>query len=102
MKNKLFVLNKCTQSQRFLVTISGVSAYTTASQIRRGFGGTASINHAVAEALLELETIRAGTVAGEASTRGVVGTWNNLDVQLSMVNALGHPAPGAGLDPGAS
>lgn len=72
------------QSQKFRVIVGSACFYATAKQIRNGVGDFTKCNAATQKALDTLEFQRSGTDVLACST-GLAGTWEGLQVQLSLV-----------------
>ena len=72
------------QAQRFRVIVGPACFYATAKQIRNGVGDFTICNNAVQKALDSLESYRTGSGIESACT-GQAGTWEGLQVQLSVV-----------------
>ena len=72
-------------SQKFRVIVGDACFYATAKQIRWGVGDFVKCNSATQKALDALEYTRSGNGAADAAACGIAGTWEGLQVQLSMV-----------------
>ena len=72
------------QSARFRVIVGVVSFYATAKQIRSGVGDFTKCNAATQKALDALEYIRGGSGAADGCSVGIGGTWEGLQVQLTI------------------
>ena len=72
---------KISNKQSILVRSAGVSFYTTAGSIREGVGNYSSFNAACTLALGEMENF---TDEGSRETRGVLGTWQGIIIQLDI------------------
>lgn len=66
------------QGQKFRVIVNGVSVYTTAKQIRWGFGDFVSINHAVESAFVQLQNAM-------KTTTGLCTRVGEVDVQIDTL-----------------
>jgi hypothetical protein len=73
---------KITDKRTILVRSAGVSFHTTAGAIREGVGNYSSFNAACTLALGEMENF---TDEGSRDTRGVMGTWRGVTLQLDML-----------------
>lgn len=71
------------QSKKFRVIVGQACFYATASQIRNGVGDFMTCNAAVQKALDTLEFQRSGTDVLACST-GLAGTWEGLQIQLTL------------------
>lgn len=76
------------QSQRFRVivgdTVYAACFYANAKQIRNGVGDFAKCNAATQKALDSLEFTRSGTGIADQCATGLAGTWEGLQVQLTL------------------
>lgn len=72
------------QTQKFRVIVGQACFYATAKQIRYGIGDFTQCNSATQKALDALEFTRSGAGHADQCARGIAGTWENLNVQLSM------------------
>ena len=71
------------QAQKFRVIVGSACFYATAKQIRNGVGDFTKCNAATQKALDALEGYRSGDGVEMCST-GLGGTWEDLQVQLTM------------------
>lgn len=69
---------KFKQAQKFRVIVSGVSVYTTAKQIRWGFGDQIKTNAAVYGAFCQLQD-------AAPSANGLCCRINDVDVQIDTL-----------------
>ena len=72
------------QTQKFRVIVGQACFYATVKQIRNGVGDFAKCNAATQKALDALEFTRSGTGIADQCASGLAGTWEGLQVQLSM------------------
>jgi hypothetical protein len=72
---------KISNKRTILVRSAGVSFRTTAGAIREGVGNYSSFNAACTLALGEMENF---TDVGSKDTRGVMGTWRGITIQLDI------------------
>lgn len=75
---------KFTVGAQFSVVIGKSAFYATAKQIRFGIGDFGDCNRAVARALQELEFRKNGTGECAKTTCGVGGTWEGIQVSLTV------------------
>ena len=68
-------------TQKLRIVINSVSIFTTPKQIRNGLGDFNKVNVAAQKALLALENMRAFE---KFPPVGLVGTWEGMQVQISM------------------
>lgn len=67
-------------AQKIRVIINGISVYTTARQIRDGFGDYMSINEAVK---LSLESLERANASGDGAV-GLCGDFAGRQIQINM------------------
>lgn len=78
------VIKRFKQTQRFRVIVGQACFYATVKQIRNGVGDLAKCNAATQKALDALEFTRSGTSIDEQCATGLAGTWEGLQVQLTL------------------
>ena len=71
-------------TQRFRVIVGDACFYATARQIRAGVGDFGRCNAATQKALDALEYIKSGAGVADQCASGIAGTWENLNVQLTV------------------
>jgi hypothetical protein len=77
------MIKRFKQTQKFRVIVGDACFYATAKQIRYGVGDLMKCNAATQKALDALEGYRSGTGI-ESSSTGLAGTWEGLQVQLTI------------------
>lgn len=78
-------MKRLKQSQKIRVVSGNTSFFTTAKQIRYGVGGLCDFNAACQKALDALEFHRNGKGVADQCTTGILGTWEDLTVQIDMI-----------------
>ena len=71
-------------TQKFRVIVGESCFYATARQIRSGVGDFVKCNAATQKALDSLEYSRSGAGAADQCAVGLAGTWEGLQVQLTV------------------
>ena len=83
-KESFMTIKRFKQTQRFRVIVGQACFYATSKQIRNNVGDFGQCNAAVQKALDALEFTRSGTGTADQCACGIGGTWEDLQVQLSM------------------
>lgn len=78
------MIKRFKQSQKFRVIVGQACFYATVKQIRNGVGDFTKCNAATQKALDALEYIRSGSGNADQCTTGLAGTWEDLQVQLTV------------------
>ena len=78
------VIKRFKQTQRFRVIVGPACFYATATQIRNGVGDFTKCNAATQKALDALEFTRSGSGIADQCASGLAGTWEGLQVQLTL------------------
>ena len=78
------MIKRFKQSQKFRVIVGQACFYATATQIRNGVGDFTKCNAATQKALDALEFTRSGSGIADQCASGLAGTWEGLQVQLSL------------------
>lgn len=76
-------LTKFRVNQKFRVIVDGISFFTTKKAILAGVGDHTKVNSAVSLAYWALEHAQSPSLPAN----GLVGRWENLTVQIDVVNA---------------
>jgi hypothetical protein len=71
-------------TQKFRVIVGESCFYATARQIRSGVGDFVKCNAATQKALDSLEYSRSGAGAADQCAVGLAGTWEGLQIQLTV------------------
>ncbi len=71
-------------TQKFRVIVGPACFYSTARQIRSGVGDFMTCNAATQKALEALEFTRSGAGVADQCASGLAGTWEGLQVQLTV------------------
>jgi hypothetical protein len=77
------IIKRFKPTQKFRLIVGPASFYATARQIRSGVGDFTQCNAATQKALDALEAYRSGNGVESCST-GLAGTWEGLQVQLTV------------------
>ena len=78
------MIKRFKQTQKFRVIIGDACFYATAKQIRYGVGDFMKCNAATQKALDALEYTRSGSGIADQCASGLAGTWEGLQVQLTV------------------
>ena len=78
------MIKRFKQTQKFRVIVGDACFYATAKQIRYGVGDFMTCNAATQKALDALEYTRSGSGIADQCASGLAGTWEGLQVQLTL------------------
>ena len=78
------MIKRFKQTQKFRVIVGDACFYATAKQIRYGVGDFMTCNAATQKALDALEYTRSGSGIADQCASGLAGTWEGLQVQLTV------------------
>ena len=78
------MIKRFKQSQKFRVIVGQACFYATVKQIRNGVGDFTKCNAATQKALDALEFTRSGSGIADQCASGLAGTWEGLQVQLTL------------------
>lgn len=78
-------MKRLNKSQKLRIIVNGVSIYTTVGTVRNGIGDFTKINAATQKAVDSIEFTRNGNGLAEQCCCGIAGTWEGVNVQVSML-----------------